>query len=483
MEYANLKISDLKSFPIRSIRQNVIKKLKGRISQGYNPARPLSVIRENGHYLTADGNHRLQVLVDLGVEYVPCVIYDDVDPYPLAVKCNQDEETYAPMDLFDWLDIIGRLRDEGLTQAKIGERIGWSREAVKNYVTVLDNIGANILNSAKEYQTGRVPENGTNVPAFNFTEGLFRNILPLTGDQQLNLIKKLVKGKDQKGRKYVKADFKAEAATLKKYNILVENGFAEIKNKVFGEVAEKAKNTIISEFAKNTYLNESEDGTLGRKASQLIQAFIDEYEKDQNIKVFTKAIEDITSEDISDESVDVIITDPPYPKEYVDLFDELGKLAERVLRPGGSLVCLVGQSHIPQYIEYLSRHLDYYWVIGVHMPGGQAVQVWNRNINAFWKPALWFTKGERSKDAAWVSDFIQTNTNNNDKNHHHWGQSEQLMKSLIERAAMVGDTVVDPFLGGGTVGVVCKEMNIKFIGSDKSENAVLSATKRINGAD
>jgi len=28
------------------------------------------------------------------------------------------------MDLFDWLDVIGRLRDEGLTQAEIGERIG-----------------------------------------------------------------------------------------------------------------------------------------------------------------------------------------------------------------------------------------------------------------------------------------------------------------------------------------------------------------------
>ena len=29
--------------------------------------------------------------------------------------------TYAPMDLFDWLDIIKKLREEGLTQAQIGE--------------------------------------------------------------------------------------------------------------------------------------------------------------------------------------------------------------------------------------------------------------------------------------------------------------------------------------------------------------------------
>lgn len=276
------------------------------------------------------------------------------------------------MDLFDWLEIIGRLRDEGLTQAKIGERIGWSREVVAYHLAVLDKVVTEVLDFAKDHQTGHVTGDVTNVT--NFTEGLFRNILPLTGEQQLSLIKKLVKGKDKKGHKYTKAEFKKEASRLKKYNVLVKNGLSEIEGKVFGETLEKAEKAIINEFAKNTYLNESEDGTPGPKALQLIQAFIDEYEKSQNVKIFAKAIEDIPNN-----SVDAIITDPPYPKEYIGLFDELGKLAERVLKPGGSLICLTGQSYIPQYIEYLSRHLDYYWMIGTHMPGGQAVQIWNRN--------------------------------------------------------------------------------------------------------
>lgn len=80
---------------------------------------------------------------------------------------------FAPMDLFDWLDIIGKLREEGLTQAQIGERIGWSREAVKNYIAVLDKIGTDIRNITKQYQFGRVPSNGTVVP-FDFTEYWFR---------------------------------------------------------------------------------------------------------------------------------------------------------------------------------------------------------------------------------------------------------------------------------------------------------------------
>ena len=176
LEYQEIALSELKPFKIRDTRRGVLDRLKERIASGYNPARPLSVIKDNGHYLTADGNHRLEVLQGMGISSVQCIVYPEgTDPYSLAVSCNQDEDTYAPMDLFDWLDVVGRLREEGLTQAKIGERIGWSREVISKYLSVLDGLGTQILNLAKKHQEGRVPSNGTNVPTFNFTEGWFRN--------------------------------------------------------------------------------------------------------------------------------------------------------------------------------------------------------------------------------------------------------------------------------------------------------------------
>jgi len=49
-------------------------------------------------------------------------------------------------------------------EEKIGERIGWSREKVKNHVTLRSKIGTEILIFAKSFQSGRVPEFGTNVP-------------------------------------------------------------------------------------------------------------------------------------------------------------------------------------------------------------------------------------------------------------------------------------------------------------------------------
>ena len=49
-------------------------------------------------------------------------------------------------------------------EEKIGERIGWSREKVRNHVTLCSQIGTQILIFAKSFQSGRVPEFGTNVP-------------------------------------------------------------------------------------------------------------------------------------------------------------------------------------------------------------------------------------------------------------------------------------------------------------------------------
>jgi len=57
-----------------------------------------------------------------------------------------------------------------LTQQCIGDKIGWSRENVKNYVSVLEKIGTTNLDLAKSVQSGRVPLNGTIVP-LDFTEG------------------------------------------------------------------------------------------------------------------------------------------------------------------------------------------------------------------------------------------------------------------------------------------------------------------------
>jgi DNA modification methylase len=53
------------------------------------------------------------------------------------------------------------------------------------------------------------------------------------------------------------------------------------------------------------------------------------------------------------ESVDWVITDPPYSKKYLWVYEVLAEMCEYVLRPGGGLLVMVGQSYLPEIISKL----------------------------------------------------------------------------------------------------------------------------------
>ena len=174
VSYKILKVKNLKSFRIRDLREGTIQEIKENIQEhGYFDARVLAVVKIDNEHYVVDGNHRLEVLLDLGIETVPCVVYENADPYKIALDGNIAENTFAPMDLFDWLSIIQKLKGEGLIQKEIGERIGWSRGKENQYEMLLNKVDTQILALCKQYQIGRVSEKDTSV-SFDFTEGWFR---------------------------------------------------------------------------------------------------------------------------------------------------------------------------------------------------------------------------------------------------------------------------------------------------------------------
>lgn len=190
---------------------------------------------------------------------------------------------------------------------------------------------------------------------------------------------------------------------------------------------------------------------------------------------------DFRKTQIEDNSIDLIITDPPYPKEFLTLYKDLAIFAERVLKPGGSLFTMAGQSYLPEVFSLLNvEGLDYNWTLSYLTPGGQSPQLWQRKVNAFWKPVLWYTKGKNNK---WLGDVVKSNTNDNDKRFHHWGQSISGMIDLIERTSYVGEIILDPFLGGGSTGIAALAMDRKFIGIEIEENIFKKAQKRIINQD
>lgn len=181
--------------------------------------------------------------------------------------------------------------------------------------------------------------------------------------------------------------------------------------------------------------------------------------------------------DVPDGSVDLILTDPPYPAEYLPLYSDLAYLASTCLKPGGVLAAMIGQSYLPEIVERLSEHLQYHWTLAYVTPGGQAVQLWQRKVNTFWKPVLVFANGEYGGE--WFGDVAKSDVNDNDKRFHHWGQSESGTSDLMERLSKPGDMVIDPFVGGGTTAIVAAMTGRRFLGCDLDAKAIETTTYRL----
>jgi 16S rRNA G966 N2-methylase RsmD len=179
---------------------------------------------------------------------------------------------------------------------------------------------------------------------------------------------------------------------------------------------------------------------------------------------------DIADVEIEPGSIDIILTDPPYPEEYLGVYETLARRSSDWLKEGGSLLCMCGQSFLPDIMASMVRHMPYQWTLAYLTPGGQATQLWQRKVNTFWKPVLWFVNGEHHGD--WIGDVAKSDPNDNDKRFHGWGQSESGIADLLDRFAEPGQTVFDPFVGGGTTAVVALKMGMRFIGADIDQAAI-----------
>ncbi|MFH1031094.1 MAG: DNA methyltransferase [Chloroflexota bacterium] len=181
---------------------------------------------------------------------------------------------------------------------------------------------------------------------------------------------------------------------------------------------------------------------------------------------------------VKESSIDCIVTDPPYSKEYLSCLKSLGSFAALVLKPGKSMLVMVGQLYLPTVLNTLCLEMNYHWTLAYLTPGGQSPQIWNRKVNTFWKPVIWLTKGElEGRD--WYGDVFKSDINDNDKRFHHWGQSESGIGRLVEAFTKPDDLVCDPFVGGGTTAVVSINLGRKFIGSDIDADALETCRTRV----
>jgi hypothetical protein len=137
-----------------------------------------------------------------------------------------------------------------------------------------------------------------------------------------------------------------------------------------------------------------------------------------------------------------------------------------------------GGHDVPEVIQRLGEHLNYQWELNYWTPGGQAVQVWDRKIISSRKSLWWYVKG--TYDGKMVGDSCKSTTN--EKNDNAWGQSFSGFNDILSRFVVEGQTVCDPFLGGGTTALAAANNKCHFIGFDIDPKCVADSIARCRRA-
>lgn len=179
---------------------------------------------------------------------------------------------------------------------------------------------------------------------------------------------------------------------------------------------------------------------------------------------------------LEDESVAMVLTDPPYPAEFLPLFGVLGEQSARLLVERGSLVTLCGTHQLPDVLDLLRPHLRYWWTAGMlHRSQGRLPGKW---VTTCWKPAPWFVKGARRTDHIDCPMDMQ-HGGLADKSLHEWGQPVEWFAHWIDRLTLPGELVLDPFMGAGTTLRAAKNLGRRCIGIEPNEAHCESAVRRL----
>jgi len=182
--------------------------------------------------------------------------------------------------------------------------------------------------------------------------------------------------------------------------------------------------------------------------------------------------------EIPDNSIDLILTDPPYDEESLPLYRDLGVFAARVLKEGGSLVSIAGHYALIKTANYLEESgLKYIHEIAL-IHGGASAMLYAYHIRVKWKPILWYVKGTKPNTQNIIEDVIYSTPP--DKSTHEWAQSPVEAEHII-KGLTVGENqiVLDPFMGAGTFGIAALKLNRKFIGIEKDPDRFKVAEKNI----
>jgi site-specific DNA-methyltransferase (adenine-specific) len=215
----------------------------------------------------------------------------------------------------------------------------------------------------------------------------------------------------------------------------------------------------------------------------------------------------VKMKDFADDSIDLIVTDPPYPITKKGCAGTMGgmmttqstkqgkifqhnevKISDyapefyRVLKDGSH--CYVMTNHV-NLIEMLNTFTEQGFHFIKSLIWDKGNKITGRFYMSQFEYILFFRKGSGKQiNHCGTSDILAVPNKkikgHDGKNLHDTEKPIGLMKILIENSSQPNEVVLDPFMGIGTTGVACKKLGRNFIGIEKDEKYFNIAKDRID---
>ena len=176
---------------------------------------------------------------------------------------------------------------------------------------------------------------------------------------------------------------------------------------------------------------------------------------------------------LTDNSVDLFFTDPPYKE--IDRYEELAELSAAKLKGGGLCLAYAGIRFLPDVLDVMRKHLDYRWMIAVEFAGTDSM-VFPLQIKNGWQAIVIFCKGKKAKPG-WITDHLHSG--GREKSGHQFQKTATDVEHIILHLTKPGDLIVDPFTGSGTIPATCKKLGRNWIATELDSGTARLARKRV----